>query len=141
MTSVYTQFSRRLGLILVVANAVFLSGNYEYFAVIAFSAQPSPILKPSDQLNIAFVTGNKMKIKEVEMILSESGSVNLTNPESSLVNLRVVSVDLPEIQEVNTHGIAKEKALLAAQLANGPCLVEDTSLMFHALGGMPGPYM
>ena len=36
---------------------------------------------------------------------------------------------------------AKDKALLAAQLANGPCLVEDTSLKFHALGGMPGPYI
>lgn len=36
---------------------------------------------------------------------------------------------------------AKDKALLAAQLANGPCLVEDTSLKFNALGGMPGPYI
>jgi inosine triphosphate pyrophosphatase len=81
------------------------------------------------------------QVKEVEMILSESGTVNLTHPESSLVSLRVVNVDLPEIQEVNTHGIAKEKALLGAQLANGPCLVEDTSLKFHALGGMPGPYI
>lgn len=57
------------------------------------------------------------------------------------VNLRVVQVDLPEIQEVNTKGIAKEKALLAAQLAGGPSLIEDTSLEFHALGGMPGPYI
>lgn len=52
-----------------------------------------------------------------------------------------VLVDLPEIQEVDTIAIAKDKALLAAQLANGPCLVEDTSLKFHALGGMPGPYI
>ena len=54
---------------------------------------------------------------------------------------QVVNVDLPEIQEVNTEGIAKEKALLAAQLAGGPSLIEDTSLAFHALGDMPGPYI
>jgi Ham1 family len=57
------------------------------------------------------------------------------------VDLRVLTVDLPELQEVDTLAIAKNKALLAAQLANGPCLVEDTSLCFHALGGMPGPYI
>lgn len=57
------------------------------------------------------------------------------------VELRVVTVDLPELQETDTLAIAKNKALLAAQLANGPCLVEDTSLCFRALGGMPGPYI
>lgn len=57
------------------------------------------------------------------------------------MNLRVINVDLPEIQEVDTEGIAKEKALLAAQLAGGPALIEDTSLQFKALGGMPGPYI
>lgn len=122
-------------------------------SVVAFSAQPNingntnanmnigQSEKIPQQLNIAFVTGNKMKVREVEMILAESGTFNLSHPELSLVNLRVVNVDLPEIQEVNTHGIAKEKALLGAQLAGGPCLVEDTSLQFHALGGMPGPYI
>jgi inosine triphosphate pyrophosphatase len=57
------------------------------------------------------------------------------------VDLRTVNVDLPEIQEVDTMAIAKNKALLAAQLVSGACLVEDTSLHFHALGGMPGPYI
>jgi inosine triphosphate pyrophosphatase len=75
------------------------------------------------------------------MILAEIGATNLTHPEDSLVKLRIINVDLPEIQEVNTQAIAKEKALLGAQLAGGPCLVEDTSLNFHALGGMPGPYI
>ncbi|VEU38719.1 unnamed protein product [Pseudo-nitzschia multistriata] len=69
------------------------------------------------------------------------GAIDPENPQESLVNLRVVQVDLPEIQEVNTEGVAKEKALLAAQLAGGPSLIEDTSLEFHALGGMPGPYI
>jgi inosine/xanthosine triphosphate pyrophosphatase family protein len=42
--------------------------------------------------------------------------------------------------EVDTEAIAKNKAILAAQLAGGPCVVEDTSLEFTSLGGMPGPY-
>ena len=121
-------------------------------------------------LNIAFVTGNQMKVRELEMILSEYLSANsiassssssndkndttnsanartnvttttTTTNDNFAFNVRIVNVDLPEIQEVNTEAIAKEKALLAAQLAGGPCLVEDTSLKFHALGGMPGPYI
>ena len=119
-------------LIVLIASSICTS-------VEAFSA---PSTTANGQLNIAFVTGNAMKVREVEMILSEHGALNnSTHPNGGLVNLRVVNVDLPEIQEVNTEAIAKEKALLGAQLAGGPCLVEDTSLKFHALGGMPGPYI
>ena len=57
------------------------------------------------------------------------------------LDLTVTAINLPEIQEVDTIAIAKQKAILAAQLVNGPCVVEDTSLEFHALGGMPGPYI
>lgn len=46
-----------------------------------------------------------------------------------------------EIQEISTEAIAKNKAIQGAQLANGPCVVEDTSLQFNALGGMPGPFI
>lgn len=74
-------------------------------------------------------------------ILAEHGATRGPTPETSLVDLVVLTVDLPEIQEVDTVAIAKDKALLAAQLAGGPCVVEDTSLQFNALGGMPGPYI
>jgi|EP00979_Chaetoceros_neogracilis_P011754 inosine triphosphate pyrophosphatase len=94
-----------------------------------------------NQLKISFVTGNEMKAREMSMILAEHGATKGPNPETSLVDLRVVNVDLPEIQEVSTEAIAKNKAIQAAQLANGPCVVEDTSLEFVALGGMPGPYI
>jgi hypothetical protein len=41
--------------------------------------------KGSDrQLNIAFVTGNAMKVREIEMILAEEGAIDLENPEESL---------------------------------------------------------
>lgn len=81
------------------------------------------------------------QVREIEHILARHGATRGPDPETSLVKLRLLSVDLPELQEVNTAAIAKNKVLLASQLANGPCLVEDTSLRFHALGGMPGPYI
>ena len=85
------------------------------------------------QLRIAFVTGNAMKAREMQRILSEK--------DNGLIDLRLVTVDLPEIQEVDTLAIAKHKAIQGTQLVGGPCVVEDTSLQFHALGGMPGPYI
>ncbi|KAG7371991.1 xanthosine triphosphate pyrophosphatase [Nitzschia inconspicua] len=107
---------------------------------LAFGASP-PDKKMQNQLEIAFVTGNEMKVRELSKILTAEGLIDPANPERSLVKLRVVKVDLPEIQEVDTEGIAKDKVLLAAQLANGPAICEDTSLEFHALGGQPGPFI
>jgi hypothetical protein len=48
------------------------------------------------QLNIAFVTGNAMKANEMNTILANHGATR--NSEGSMVNLRVLTVDLPEIQ-------------------------------------------
>jgi len=81
------------------------------------------------------------KATEVNRILADHGATCGPDREHPLVELNVVDVDLPEIQEVDTIAIAKDKVILGAQLVNGPCLVEDTSLQFHALGGMPGPYI
>mmetsp|Transcript_26295 Transcript_26295/g.62524 ORF Transcript_26295/g.62524 Transcript_26295/m.62524 type:complete len:109 (+) Transcript_26295:959-1285(+) len=36
------------------------------------------------QLNIAFVTGNKMKVREIEMILAEMGAIDVEDPDKSL---------------------------------------------------------
>lgn len=77
----------------------------------------------------------------MNIILNEHGATKGPKPDQSILDIKILSVDLPEIQEVNTEAIAKEKAMLGAQLANGPCVVEDTSLQFTALGGMPGPYI
>jgi len=107
------------------------------------------------QLKISFVTGNEMKAKEMRRILGDHGA--LTDEECTnwyaedgggddsssccLFNLQTLNVDLPEIQEVDTLAIAKNKAIQGAFLSGGPCVVEDTSLQFTALGGMPGPYI
>jgi hypothetical protein len=53
------------------------------------------------KLNIAFVTGNAMKQKEINLILANHGCAN--GDGESYVNLRILDVDLPEIQgEFNT---------------------------------------
>ena len=85
---------------------------------------------------------NKINCKVSVILVMESTHGN-NGPDngSPEIKLDIVTVDLPELQEVVTMAIAKDKVMLAAQLAGGPCLVEDTSLQFHALGGMPGPYI
>ncbi len=85
---------------------------------------------------ITFVTGNANKLKEVVKILS-NGSESTQVGKFMITNQ---NVDLDEIQgtleEVTIH-----KAKAAASVVGGPVLVEDTSLCFDALNGLPGPYM
>ena len=53
--------------------------------------------KSNRKLEIAFVTGNAMKQKEINMILASN--VATAGPDGqSYVNLRILDVDLPEIQ-------------------------------------------
>lgn len=88
---------------------------------------------------ITFVTGNSNKLKEVVSILSgssaESGSS--TVGKYTIVNQ---SLDLIEVQgtieEVTIH-----KAKSAAEIVQGPVLVEDTCLGFNAFNNLPGPYI
>ena len=46
-----------------------------------------------------------------------------------------------EIETGEPEDIAKEKVMLAARQIDGPTLVEDTSLCYNALEGLPGPYV
>lgn len=81
---------------------------------------------------VTFVTGNKKKAEEVQRILSGGKALPFT-----LVNHKV---DLPELQG-DALDVAKEKCALAAKEINGAVIVEDTSLSFNALNGMPGVYI
>ncbi|KAF4539604.1 Inosine triphosphate pyrophosphatase [Lasiodiplodia theobromae] len=75
-----------------------------------------------------FITSNRNKLAEATAILR------------GCVELRSQSVDVLEIQGT-PRDIAADKCRRAAIAVNGPALVEDTALEFHALNGMPGPYM
>lgn len=84
-----------------------------------------------DEGCIYFVTGNSMKEREVNSILSDVD-----------IPFRVshVDIDLPELQG-DVLQIARQKCIEAAEQVGSAVLVEDTSLCYTALGGMPGPYI
>jgi inosine triphosphate pyrophosphatase len=79
---------------------------------------------------ITFVTGNMKKLEELKAILGNGFPFELDNAK----------IDLPELQG-EPEEVAIEKAKLAAKEINGPILIEDTSLCFNALGGLPGVYI
>eukprot|EP01121_Diplochlamys_sp_Union-15-3_P002782 TRINITY_DN1258_c0_g1_i2.p1 TRINITY_DN1258_c0_g1~~TRINITY_DN1258_c0_g1_i2.p1 ORF type:complete len:232 (+),score=59.20 TRINITY_DN1258_c0_g1_i2:77-697(+) len=77
---------------------------------------------------VVFVTGNQNKLKEMKAILGDE------------IPLTSLDIDLPELQG-EPETISKEKCRIAVNQVNGPVFVEDTSLCFNALGGLPGPYI
>jgi inosine triphosphate pyrophosphatase len=79
---------------------------------------------------ITFITGNAKKLEEVVAIVGTTFPFPLLSAK----------VDLPELQG-EVEEISMAKASLAAERVRGPVLVEDTSLCFNALGGLPGPYI
>ena len=81
---------------------------------------------------ITFVTGNAKKLEEVKLYLASGGDLPF--------DLRQQKVDLPELQG-EPEEISAEKCKLAAEQVGGPVIVEDTSLCFNALNGLPGPYI
>eukprot|EP00744_Colponema_vietnamica_P003755 GILI01005703.1.p1 GENE.GILI01005703.1~~GILI01005703.1.p1 ORF type:complete len:189 (+),score=36.62 GILI01005703.1:50-616(+) len=77
---------------------------------------------------LTFVTGNAKKLEEVSAIVGSS------------IPMVAQKLDLPELQG-EPEEISKQKCRIAADLVKGPVIVEDTSLCFNALGGLPGPYI
>jgi inosine triphosphate pyrophosphatase len=71
-----------------------------------------------------FITGNKNKFDEVAAILP---------------GIEQLDIDLPEIQELDPHEIIKAKLTEAFKHKSGEFIVEDTSLYFDCLNGLPGP--
>ena len=70
------------------------------------------------------------RLEEVISILGDSLPFNLVSAK----------IDLPELQG-EPEEVSKEKCRLAAKEVNGPVMVEDTSLCYNALGGLPGVYI
>ena len=82
---------------------------------------------------ITLVTGNSGKLREFQYLFDSLGP-------KGLYKLVSQKIDLPEIQGTSIE-ISQEKCRHAAEIVGGPCLVDDTSLEFQALGGLPGPYI
>ena len=79
---------------------------------------------------LTFITSNKKKLEEVIHILGQNFPYKL----------QALDLELPELQGEPEY-IVYEKCRLASLKIDGPVLVEDTSLCFNALGGLPGPYI
>lgn len=77
---------------------------------------------------ITFITSNISKLEEVKNIFGSS------------FDIKSKHLEIPEIQGTDEE-IAKAKCKYAAGIVDGPVLVEDTSLAFMALKGLPGPYI
>lgn len=71
-----------------------------------------------------FITGNQGKVEEIRRVLP---------------HVEQLDIDLPEIQEMDPHAIIRAKLYEAFQHAKGEFIVEDTSLAFEGLNGLPGP--
>lgn len=79
--------------------------------------------------SVKFVTGNQNKLKEMQAIVGDT------------VFVESVKIDLPELQGATPDDISKAKVRLAFEKVGEPVLIEDTSLCFEAMGGLPGPYV
>ena len=87
---------------------------------------------PYRMLSITLITGNKNKASEIESILG--------NDLSLALSIKAHNLDLPELQGEPEY-IATEKCKYASSHIDGPVIIEDTSLCYNALGGLPGPYV
>ncbi len=74
---------------------------------------------------LTFITGNAAKAEQLGRHLN----FPVTHQK----------VDLVEIQSLDLNEIVKHKAKEAFKIVGTPVLIEDTSLVFTALGKLPGP--
>jgi len=74
-----------------------------------------------------FITGNQNKADYLAKTLG--------------IELEHQKINLDEIQSVNPLEIVEHKVRQAYEIAQKPVLVEDVSLAFTALNGLPGPFI
>lgn len=84
----------------------------------------------NEKKKINFITGNANKLKEFTQIIGDVEGYEFINTK----------VDLPEYQG-EPEDIARQKCATALKIINEPLIVEDASLCFNALNGLPGPYV
>lgn len=90
-------------------------------------------MEKTTKLVLKFITGNKNKALEVEQIIQK------ILPEVHIEGLKID--DIPELQG-EPEDIVREKLKFARKTCSeGIIMVEDTSLCFDGLNGLPGPYI
>lgn len=76
---------------------------------------------------VTFITGNQHKADYLEKLLG--------------LPIQHQKVDLDEIQSTDLDEIVTHKVKQAYEILQKPVLVEDVSLEFHALEGLPGSFI
>lgn len=76
---------------------------------------------------VTFITGNQNKADKLAEYLD--------------LPIKHQKLELDEIQTLDVHKIVEHKVKQAFALTNSPVLVEDVSLEFKALNGLPGPFI
>lgn len=72
-----------------------------------------------------FITGNAGKFREIKAILPQ---------------VEQLDIDLDEIQSLDPQKVIEHKLAQAAAVHDGEFLVEDTSVIYNCLGGLPGTF-
>lgn len=78
---------------------------------------------------ITIVTGNKGKVKELEIM------------SMGQLDFKMLNVDIPEIQSLDIGEIVRDKLRLAYEAAKSPVIVDDVSAEIDCLNGLPGPFV
>lgn len=76
---------------------------------------------------IIFITGNLNKVKYTSKFTHYQFEHN--------------KLDLDELQSLDVLKVIEHKVKQAYEIVKAPVLVEDTSLVFHALNGLPGTFI
>jgi XTP/dITP diphosphohydrolase len=79
---------------------------------------------------LLFVTGNAVKFRTASTICSQLG-----------VQLKQISMDIPEIQAHDGETVARDKALRIFEEFQKPLIISDDTWMITGLKNFPGPYM
>ncbi len=77
--------------------------------------------------SFVFVTGNLKKVHWLEKFLGQKVDHH--------------ELDLVEVQSLDSQEVVRYKAIEAYRLLKKPVLIEDTSLAFNALNGLPGSFI
>lgn len=75
------------------------------------------------------------------MKLLTSNEYKLIEMQAFIPELEMFSIDLSEIQSLDPHEIVKAKLDEARSITDDDLIVDDTSLTFDCLGGLPGPFI
>lgn len=79
------------------------------------------------EVDVTFITSNIKKVEYFEKLLG--------------LKIKHQSLNLDEIQSLNISEIVEHKVKQAYELVKSPVLVEDVSLEFEELNGLPGPFI